>query len=394
MAIALGLMPVLGTTSGALVFGAGFIAWLYVLMLWPVTLEPRERLIGAIFFAYVIVGLIFGIGNVGLIPALEVQWNNVGFILTAPLLPILRIYHREYWDRWMQYAVALGGLGVGASALWEVSQGALQVEALTGNPLVFAYLCGAATLLNGSLALHSQGRFRALHTCATVSGVIAMVLSGSRGPTIYFALVAILGIAIWLFRYSHHRLRDSMLAIGATSAAAAATYVLFRDTAAFQTTVDRFARLFQSEGATGVDASVDARIAMLKAGWAAFLDHPFLGYGRPAVIDAANAQFPDDMVFSFSHLHNAYLNEAVSSGVFGLMVYLAVLVTPLIVARRAPAPWRDGCWLFTAFTAACVATNIGFYHDLTVAYFCGLVVIVNCIGRNGASAEPTYQVSR
>lgn len=71
MAIALGLMPVLGTTSGALVFGAGFIAWLYVLMLWPVTLEPRERLIGAIFFAYVIVGLIFGIGNVGLIPALR-----------------------------------------------------------------------------------------------------------------------------------------------------------------------------------------------------------------------------------------------------------------------------------------------------------------------------------
>ncbi len=262
----------------------------------------------------------------------------------------------------------------------------LRVEALTGNPLIFAYLVGVMACLNGWLALESRGRIQLLHAIATLASLLALVLALSRGPLAAFAVVAA-GALLWKIVTAARDLFRLAISFYVLIAATAFVYVALNSFNPTQRVVDllagRFATLGQllveSPNGPIVDANLNARRTMLDAGWQAFVERPFLGHGRQNVMNVVSKIAGGDPL-PFTHLHNAFLTEAVASGVLGLIAFCAVLVLPIVAARGAQ-PWQALAVILTAFTALYGMTNIGFNHDIKVFFYALFIVILNALAQ-------------
>jgi O-antigen ligase len=81
------------------------------------------------------------------------------------------------------------------------------------------------------------------------------------------------------------------------------------------------------------DTSLRNRMAAMRAGWHLFLDHPFTGVGIGNFAARSGSEF-----FLRTSTHNAFLEVAVSIGIFGLMAYVTMYASALghgISALRA-----------------------------------------------------------
>ncbi|MGE0282337.1 MAG: hypothetical protein AB7P20_17230, partial [Rhizobiaceae bacterium] len=159
LSVCFALMPVLGSTISFVILGGVVVALAY-LVLDPARFFPLTRAevwIAAIAIFYFLVGLIRGVlaphPDLGFASAL----SSFGFVAVLPVLPVLRYFHQPYWDAWVTRSIAVGCILSGAAAAVEVSMlGRIRAEALTGNPLMMAYLTGAWTLAGAYLALSSR----------------------------------------------------------------------------------------------------------------------------------------------------------------------------------------------------------------------------------------------
>lgn len=381
----LALTPVLGTGGIALLIAAIAPALAY-LALAPgrfLPMKASERWIAAIFASYYFVGLAFALARPNWLQGLKsVGWNNFAFAGAILLLPVVRAFFRPYWSLWLGSAAAAGGMLAGIVAL----AGNGRIEALTGNPLVFAYLCGATALINGCLALNSRRKIAVLHSLAALSASVALLLSGSRGPIVLVAAIGLCLLLVWAIGAARREPGYSALIVYGAAIACAVVYSLIRETEGFVLLIDRFNGLVGAFVGSSIDASYTDRVEMLRAGWSAFTQQPLLGYGRQNVMAVANAQFPHDPHFGYSHLHNALLTEAVAAGILGALSYCLVLITPIIATWRGGRKWRMLGIAFAAHTALLGWINISFYHDIMTFYFCGLVVYFSALATNAHAA--------
>lgn len=397
VALPLGFMAVLGTVMSAIVLGGGLVAWVYwVLDRRRFAFSRRDATVAFIFCAYVGITALFAVIHPNPLAGLDVTINNVTFLLTLALLPVLRDFFRSYWTGWVLKALWAGGIACGVGAAAEsVFYNVPRAELLAGNPLVFAYLAGVLTLFNLLLAFESQKNAgRLLHGVAAALSLWGLLLTGSRGPiVIVIALVALL-LCLEALRYiRRHRYRGAAQIAGiAVVAAMAVTGLQLAGT--FAKVEQRFDQLVTSlnDPSPAGDKSVALRLAMLRSGFHAFLEHPFIGYGRQNAVAAANDQFSDDPEFRVTHLHNSFITEAVASGVLGLLAYCAVLATPVIAAVGLSGAHRRAALVFALFTGAYAAVNIGFYHDIFTAYFCLVVSALAALPRTGRDA-PAYAMN-
>lgn len=379
----IGFVAVLGSLSSILAIGGAGIAWIYRLLdrsLFRMT--AIERAMSGLFIAYVLVGFVFSAAHLGLSVAFQSSIRNGAFAFFLPLMPVLRVYWRPYWMDWMRRSVSFGGIAAGIVAVIQWAVWSMpRAEGGAGNALVFSYLVALLSLLNLILYLDVRTPKRALHGLGAVFAFLALLFSGSRATLlIYPAFVAI-------FVLDGLRTREAVNWRRATIGAYALllllvpTYEYFRHSEVVLAAEKRFSALFElvaGSGDPGTDISLRERIEMQKLGWHLFLEHPFAGHGRdvlpPDLHDNSNEH-------RYTHLHNAFLTEAVASGILGLLSYLGVLVSPVLAAWRLPRPGRQIGLTLAAFTAINATTNIGFYHDLTTSFFC-LATILLAIGNN------------
>jgi hypothetical protein len=133
---------------------------------------------------------------------------------------------------------------------------------------------------------------------------------------------------------------------------------------------------------TGPDTSLNQRLAMLQAGWKAFLEAPWRGHGGQNRFKAAAPYLPENFE-AFSHLHNDFLTHAVAGGVPAVVLLCLILAFPLLCALRRPN--RDRiltALLFSgAFTGTALTNNVLFVDisafALGLAYATALKVIEN-----------------
>jgi O-antigen ligase len=354
--------------------------------------------IAGVFLSYALVTVASSLINDNPGRGLAAAASHLGFIAVLPLLPVLRYDCDEYWARWFTASLAVGGCLAGIVALAAATiNRSLRVEALTGNPLIFAYLVGVMACLNGWLALESRGRIQLFHSIATLASLLALVLAGSRGPLAAFAAVAA-GALLWKIVTAARDLFRLAISFYVLIAAIAFVYVSLNSFTATQRVVDllagRFATLGQflveSPNGPTIDANLDARRTMLDAGWQAFVERPFLGHGRQNVMDAVSKIAGADPL-PFTHLHNAFLTEAVASGILGLIAFCAVLALPIVAARGA-RPWQALAVILTAFTALYGMANIGFNHDIKVFSYALFIVILNALAQQRRLLNPEQSI--
>ena len=119
------------------------------------------------------------------------------------------------------------------------------------------------------------------------------------------------------------------------------------------------------------EGSAEQRWEIQKTGWRIFIDRPLLGVGLGAYPIANGLYSPE---LGRRDTHNSYLNLAAELGLPGLLLWLAMVVTVMVGARRArlvsnpqDQPLQQ-IWLERAMVGFLVAGAVGTYAKLTFPY--------------------------
>lgn len=214
-----------------------------------------------------------------------------------------------------------------------------RLSLLVGNPLPFA----ASYMTLGFVALLGWHR-RAWLARGLALGAVSLAMatvafwSQSRGATL--AAVPLLALAIW---YIRPRPIHAIAAVICVFAVGAIVIGLGGHGDRVEIALSRLVRGLMTfmTGDMAVDTSTAQRVMMYRAGLLAWQQSPIWGHGITQQFAAAIPYFPQDQIFRYTHLHNTVLTHAVSGGVLGVGVLLAVICSPFAV-NRAISSTRSG----------------------------------------------------
>ncbi|MBB3949691.1 O-antigen ligase family protein [Aureimonas jatrophae] len=207
---------------------------------------------------------------------------------------------------------------------------------LGGNEAIFAFVIGVVALA-ARLTVRDPKRWLPNARWWSYLVVVPVLLSGTRAAFVIVLLV-MAADAISLARGRRPIwLRGARGILGATILTlslgiTAALIVENRISAG----IDEY----QTFERTGVAAgSVDTRIVMWSAGWQVLREHPLLGVGGTHRMEAAGQKAGRNgfMVTYYQHLHNVFLDEALSSGLISVAFQIATFAAFLTTFWRAPS---------------------------------------------------------
>ncbi|UYN99528.1 MAG: O-antigen ligase family protein [Devosia sp.] len=216
------------------------------------------------------------------------------------------------------------------------------------NPIHYA---GLTTIL-GFMALmgmvSNTSRWRVIYLLGPAAAIVAVVLSGSRGPLLACAALVVVALPFLLIALR------SRVAILATLAAVVGGGVAFMILADSSLLIDRILGNLEdmtvARGGAPVENAVrtlmsailaqdEARAAMYEAGWHALQSSPIFGVGYTSVMPLARELFPDLRILTrLENLHSDLANFAAVSGGLGLAAFGCLLLAPLAALRGIK--WR------------------------------------------------------
>jgi len=204
------------------------------------------------------------------------------------------------------------------------------INAITFGDL--ALLLGLMSLA-GAIDLRRNRRQALLCGAGALAGVLASLLTGTRG-----GWIALVPAAVVLLR--HLRALDSrpvriLLAAGAALLASAWLVPVFGVQARFAQGVMDIRTWY--EGGS-VWTNVGSRLELWKGALMLIREHPLLGldFGacRARLAAFAHEGLLDPMVLSLPHLHNDGLQVLATGGAVGFVVWAAILAAPLLFFSR------------------------------------------------------------
>ncbi len=228
--------------------------------------------------------------------------------------------------------VVLGTSYIAARAVFDYLRGVNLVEGdratgavggLFGNPNDMALNMVSFLPLAIVLALgRSSVPLRALAAFGVPAIAAAIIFSKSRGGMI--GLVAMLLVLLYQMR----RVRPRVAALVVAASLATIPFLP-------SSFLDRMSSIVNAEeDPTG---SREARKNLLKEGYRAFLDNPLFGIGA--------GQFqnyePDERIEAWRETHNALLQVASELGIFGVIIFIAVIVSGFAAIARARSALRS-----------------------------------------------------
>ena len=252
-----------------------------------------------------------------------------------------------------------------------------RLRLFAGNALPFGAimmtLCGLSFV--GWWQKSLAGKVISLGALIIGAGIVAL-WTEARGPFLAIGLLLI-PISFGARMYLREALPSHRLVLTLAIIAVAMCVFLW------PTENNAFARLFHGlntlKTGQSFDHSTYLRLVMYGAALEAFSDSWLLGYGPYARFSAIETYIPPEISIRYTHVHNVFLNHAVTAGVPGVCAALAVLIAPLALAWKY-AKVRRGSALFltsilTLSMIGCGMSNVLLFHDLTAYFFATLSVI-------------------
>lgn len=167
--------------------------------------------------------------------------------------------------------------------------------------------------------------WRAVQAAAFAATFIIMVLTTRRLELLGFA---VLSAGVVGYRLRRH-LTIGRTALGLSGLAALIALLVYLRWDKFSLGFEQIAQ-YRLHGANTPDFTVNSwgiRLELWRVGWAAFMDHPWLGIGasaRPYAMQAWGAPPPE--LFGHNHFHSHLIQTLVEGGLLGLLVLTIALV--------------------------------------------------------------------
>ena len=264
-------------------------------------------------------------------------FENPSKMLLAALLPamvlLLRPTARVLW-------IGLFAGTVGATGFALYQRFVLLMPRAEGfsMPITFGDIAMAMGLMSlASIPLSARTRWAALPYLSFLAGVIASILSGSRGGWLAFLLSV-----FPLYSYGRHAIGRRAVMVIAASLVVVATVCVMPQTGVLTRLSDVSKEIDQYNNGNP-DSSVGARFEMWKGAWVLFAEHPLTGVGRANFNTGLNRLIArgqiDPAMRGFQHAHNEMLNAMATQGLPGALALLALYAAPLLFfSRRVRQP--------------------------------------------------------
>lgn len=143
---------------------------------------------------------------------------------------------------------------------------------------------------------------------------------------------------------------------------------------------DRFTSIMDMDYRTNVH-----RLQMLEGGWRIFKEHPIIGVGPIDLSELYEEHKPPEAEYVFGHLHNNFLNIAVTLGLLGLaaFVYLFVSIFRLLARNlRLGLPPPERAWVVGSISAVAGFLVNGLFEwnfaDAEVVTLLYIIIGSNC----------------
>ncbi|ALN73008.1 O-antigen ligase [Aureimonas sp. AU20] len=202
---------------------------------------------------------------------------------------------------------------------------------LGANEALFAFVAGVVGVA-ARLPARRPWRWLPNGTGWTYLSAVPILLSGTRAAFVIVGLAALVDL-VRLFGRGFGRPSKRVVALALVGLALLSYPAGLIVSDRFESGVTEM-RSFEETGK--VTGSVDVRIVMWRSALAVIGEHPLLGVGGTSKMAAAGEKAGANgyMVTYYQHLHNLFLDEAISSGLIGLALLLSVFAAFLATVFR------------------------------------------------------------
>lgn len=318
--------------------------------------------------------------------------NPVRELLVLAVVGLIVLHKPKSEMFW--FGLFAGTIGAAGLALFQRLSMGLERAGGFNLSIMFGDIAVAMGLMAlASINLFSRTRLAAVPYIAFLAGLLASVLSGSRGGWISLAVCM-----IPLYAYAERETRRRLAFIFG------AGLVLFATTLAIPQlrVIQRFSDVLLNVNQYmlgNVDTSVGARFEMWKGAWQMFVEHPLMGVGRGNFNEGLNALVArhvlDPAVHIYYHAHNDILQALSTEGLVGIAALAALYIAPL---RFFMQSWRRhdaaqpfalaGILLVVSYVISGL-TQVLFSHHLGTAFYAATVgVLVGLCISNQAAGSP------
>ena len=261
----------------------------------------------------------------------------------------------------------------------------LRPEGMLSNPLVFASLSIAGAGLAVIEWPEDTQKSRTLSWMLFAAGLVAALLTFSRGMVL--PIIAVVVIAVF-YRFkvkSSYKLGAKTIVIGAIIIIATFVGSLKTDNG-WRILNKRILQPIEmfSKG-EAFDRSISQRLDMQITGLHAFLQQPFRGYGVQNAVSQANAVSQEvlgrETKYTYTHLHNDYLTHGVGGGVILLLLFIAVIFSPVLMSwQLRKVEGGTGLFYFSLMLSGAYSTialtNVVFHNDQLTTMFCAATMFI------------------
>jgi len=298
------------------------------------TLQREDWLIMLALLSYFFVNAVLNLAHQA--PGREYD-APLRFLLAIPALLLLRAYPPRPAALWA--GAAIGAVGAGLLSLWQwLADGAERPGGST-NPIQYGNIAALLAILATcglarAIRLQHALRWKLLYAAGVIAGLMATLLSGSRGS--WLAVPVCTLMATWLLlRAGYTRL---VLQLSVAALAVLAGLALLP-----QSPLSARMRLALAETdgyvqRADAQSSVGARLEMWRIGRQLAPQHPLMGWGKQGMMEAKHALVVQGQaspsVDDHTHLHNEYLDALVKRGIPGLAALLILYLLPLWLLHR------------------------------------------------------------
>lgn len=195
-----------------------------------------------------------------------------------------------------------------------------------GVAITFSLFCGVFFFER----YHDGLRYRLFALSGVITGLIASLLTGSRGAWLCFPVVAIALLTYYRRKippYVLHLMIPSMILAVIMMLLLTKSGLLLR-LMQLKTDLEWY---FLSHNA---NSSIGLRFEFWKSAWDGFLQHPFSGWGEKGYVTLKDAQYQRGLIIKealpFVHAHNQFLDAMVKRGIFMFIATCALFLVPLI----------------------------------------------------------------
>lgn len=321
------------------------------------------------------------------------QWKTLGLdrvikYLVALAAVVALCVRRPRWQT-VIWGCALGGLGAGLMAVWQVALQHLERAEGHTNAIQFGNLALLLALWCTALGL-AFARERGMALLCTLGALgagVASLLSGSRGGWVVLPLL--LALLLWFLHPQRNTVSVWRRSLHASAGVLLLSAALFAVPTVRERTQLGWQEWAQADNMAQANTSVGVRRSLWSYAWQQGQSAPLLGIGQQDFVGRmpeaiAQGQLPSDALL-FNHAHNEWLDMFAKRGWLGCLSLFFFFAVP------ATAFWRLLREADAQVQAAALPAlqqqqrqqqrpYLHAWHQARLAAVCGLITVLGFLG--------------